>query len=110
MENPSASLKLHSQFKGNYANLSMQKFSSHVVEKCLVHIVEIRSRIVQELSSFPHLERLLQDPYANYVVQRALGVTKGSLHASLAEAVRPYKTLRSSPYCKRIFSRSLLNK
>lgn len=76
MENPSASLKLHSQFKGNYANLSMQKFSSHVVEKCLVHIVEIRSRIVQELSSFPHLERLLQDPYANYVVQRALGVTK----------------------------------
>ncbi|KAL5149599.1 putative pumilio 7, chloroplastic [Glycine soja] len=110
MENPSASLKLHSQFKGNYANLSMQKFSSHVVEKCLVHIVEIRSRIVQELSSFPHLERLLQDPYANYVVQRALGVTKGSLHASLAEAVRPYKTLRSSPYCKRIFSRNLLNK
>ncbi|RDX77011.1 putative pumilio-like 7, chloroplastic, partial [Mucuna pruriens] len=109
MENPSASSKLHSQFKGNYVNLSMQKFSSHVVEKCLVHVAESRSRIVQELLSFSHFERLLPDPYANYVVQRALGVTKGSLHASLVEAVRPHKILRTSPYCKRIFSRNLLN-
>ncbi|KOM47793.1 hypothetical protein LR48_Vigan07g149700 [Vigna angularis] len=76
MEIPSASSKLHSQFKGNYVNLSMQKFSSHVVEKCLMHISESRSRIVQEILSFPHFERFLPDPYANYVVQRALGVTK----------------------------------
>lgn len=76
MEIPSASSKLHSQFKGNYVNLSMQKFSSHVVEKCLMHISESRSRIVQEMLSFPHFERFLPDPYANYVVQRALGVTK----------------------------------
>ncbi|KAK7385300.1 hypothetical protein VNO78_31016 [Psophocarpus tetragonolobus] len=110
MENPSASSKLHSQLKGNYVHLSMQKFSSHVVEKCLVHIAESRTRIVQELLSFPHFEQLLPDPYANYVVQRALGVTKGPLHASLAEAVRPYKILRTSPYCRRIFSRNLLNK
>ncbi|KAL2975416.1 hypothetical protein AAZX31_14G160300 [Glycine max] len=110
MENPTASFKLHSQFKGNYTNLSMQKYSSHVVEKCLVHLAEIKSRIVQELLSFPHFEQLLQDLYGNYVVQRALGVTKGFLHASLAEAVRPYKMLRTSPYCKRVFSRNLLNK
>ncbi|CAJ1971774.1 unnamed protein product [Sphenostylis stenocarpa] len=110
MEISSASSKLHSQFKGNYVNLSMQKFSSHVVEKCLMHIAESRSRIVQEMLSFPHFERLLADPYANYVVQRALGVTKGSLHTSLVEAVRPHKILRTNPYCKRIFSRNLLNK
>jgi len=76
MEIPSASSKLHSQFKGKYVHLSTQKFSSHVVEKCLMHIAESRSRIVQELLSCPHFERLLPDPYANYVVQRALGVTK----------------------------------
>nr|KYP72559.1 Pumilio domain-containing protein C6G9.14 [Cajanus cajan] len=110
MEDPNLSSKLHSQFKGNYVNLSMQKFSSHVVEKCLMHVAESRSRIVQELLSFPNFERLLPDPYANYVVQRALGVTKGSLHSSLVEAVRPHKILRTSPYCKRIFSRNLLNK
>lgn len=76
MEIPSISSTLHFQFKGNYVNLSMQKFSSHVVEKCLMHIAESRSGIVQEMLSFPHFERLLPDPFANYVVQRALGVTK----------------------------------
>ncbi|ESW13163.1 hypothetical protein PHAVU_008G173000 [Phaseolus vulgaris] len=110
MEIPSISSTLHFQFKGNYVNLSMQKFSSHVVEKCLMHIAESRSGIVQEMLSFPHFERLLPDPFANYVVQRALGVTKGSLHTSLVEAVRPHKILRTNPYCKRIFSRNILNK
>lgn len=76
MENPSTSAKLTAQFKGKYVSLSMQKFSSHVVEKCLIHIAECRSRIIQELLSVPHFEQLLQDPFANYVVQRALIVTK----------------------------------
>ncbi|XP_054792282.1 uncharacterized protein LOC129300763 [Prosopis cineraria] len=110
MEIPTASAKLVSQFKGNYVNLSTQKFSSHVVEKCLKHVGESRSRIVRELLSSPHFEQLLQDPYANYVIQSALAVTKGSLHTSLVEAVRPYKILRTSPYCKRIFSGNLLKK
>ncbi|XP_028757424.1 uncharacterized protein LOC114716570 [Neltuma alba] len=110
MEIPTASAKLICQFKGNYVNLSTQKFSSHVVEKCLKHVGESRSRIVRELLSSPHFEQLLQDPYANYVIQSALAVTKGSLHTSLVEAVRPYKILRTSPYCKRIFSGNLLKK
>ncbi|RDX58339.1 putative pumilio-like 7, chloroplastic, partial [Mucuna pruriens] len=103
-----ASAKLLGQFRGNYVTLSAQKFSSHVVEKCLKHIGDSRSKIVRELLSAPHFEQLLQDPYANYVIQSALTVTKGPLHASLVEAVRPHKILRTSPYCKRIFSGSLL--
>ncbi|QHO30074.1 hypothetical protein HN51_018486 [Arachis hypogaea] len=110
IENPTASTKLMSQLKGNFVNLSTQKFSSHVVEKCLKHVADSRSRIVRELLSTPHFEQLLQDPYANYVIQSALAYTKGALHVSLVEAVRPYKILRTSPYCKRIFSGSLLKK
>ncbi|KAI9106382.1 hypothetical protein K1719_021910 [Acacia pycnantha] len=107
---PALRVKLTSQFKGNYVNLSMQKFSSHVVEKCLRHVVVSRSRIVRELLSSPHFEQLLQDPFANYVIQSALLVTKGSLHTTLVEAVRPYKFLPTSPFSKRIFSGNLLKK
>nr|KYP75641.1 Pumilio domain-containing protein C6G9.14 [Cajanus cajan] len=110
MDTPAASAKLLGLFKGNYVNLSTQKFSSHVVEKCLKHIGDTRSRIVRELLSAPHFEQLLQDPFANYVIQSALAVTKGPLHGTLVEAVRPHKILRTSPYCKRIFSGSLLKK
>ncbi|XP_022768330.1 putative pumilio homolog 7, chloroplastic isoform X2 [Durio zibethinus] len=37
---PSTIGNLLSQFKGHYVHLSMQKFSSHVVEKCLKHFPE----------------------------------------------------------------------
>ncbi|KAE9603878.1 hypothetical protein Lalb_Chr11g0065451 [Lupinus albus] len=110
MEIPTASTKMNAQFKGNYVNLSTQKFSSHVVQRCLEYVADSRSRIVREFLSDPHFEQLLQDPFANYVIQTALAFTKGSLHASLVEAVRQYKILRTSPYCKGIFSGSLLKK
>ncbi|XP_010555779.1 PREDICTED: pumilio homolog 11-like [Tarenaya hassleriana] len=98
------------QLREHYVQLSKQKFSSHVVEKCLRHFPESRSQIVHELISVTNFEQLLQDPYANYVIQSALAVTKGAVKASLVEKVQPYKNLRTSPYCKRIFSRSLPKK
>ncbi|KAJ4950517.1 hypothetical protein NE237_027349 [Protea cynaroides] len=74
---PSATANLISQFEGNYVHLSTQKFSSNVVEKCLkIFREEDRSRIVHELLSYSHFEQLLLDPFANYVIQSALGVTK----------------------------------
>ena len=54
----------------------MQKFSSHVVEKCIKHFAESRPQIIRELISVVHFEQLLQDPFANYVIQSALAVTK----------------------------------
>lgn len=72
-----ATSKLISQFEGNYVHLSTQKFSSHVVEKCLsVSDDVVRSNIIHELLSANHFEQLLQDPHANYVVQTALRVSE----------------------------------
>lgn len=109
---PSATTKLVCQFEGNYVHLSTQKFSSHVVEKCLaVCSNEVRSTIIHELLSATHFEQLLQDPHANYVVQTALKVSEGPLHDSLVEAIESHKAIsRNSPYSKRIFSHKLLKK
>lgn len=76
MQIPSAIAKFTAQFRGHYAVLSAQKFSSHVVEKCLKYIPETRARIVQELLSITRFETLLQDPFGNYVLQCALDNTK----------------------------------
>ncbi|VVA95703.1 unnamed protein product [Arabis nemorensis] len=107
---PSAVAMMLTQLKGHYVQLSMQKFSSHMVERCLMHCPESRPQIVRELVSVPHFDQLLQDPYANFVIQAALATTKGPLHASLVEVIRPHSILRNNPYCKRIFSRNLLKK
>ncbi|KAA8538060.1 hypothetical protein F0562_027360 [Nyssa sinensis] len=73
---PSAIACLITQFEGHYVYLSMQKFGSHVVEKCLKCLEESQSRIIHELLSVPHFEQLLQDPFANYVIQSALRITQ----------------------------------
>ncbi|KAL2342106.1 hypothetical protein Fmac_010046 [Flemingia macrophylla] len=109
---PSATATLSSQFLGKYVYLSMQKFSSHVVEKCLALFNnENRSRVIHELLSTPHFEQLLQDPHANYVVQSALRHSEGHVHNLLVEAIEAHKAIsRNSPYSKKIFSQKLLRK
>uniref|UniRef100_A0A453K4V2 PUM-HD domain-containing protein n=1 Tax=Aegilops tauschii subsp. strangulata TaxID=200361 RepID=A0A453K4V2_AEGTS len=107
-----ANASLAQQFEGKYIHLSMQKFSSNVVEKCLKVFKEAdKANIILELLSAPQFERLLLHPYANYVVYAALQNSKGSLHSALTNAIRPHvELLRTSPYCKRIYSRALLKK
>ncbi|PON63845.1 Coatomer beta subunit [Parasponia andersonii] len=109
---PSAVSTVVSQFEGNYVHLSMQKFSSHVVEKCLIVMDDdIRSRIIRELLDSLLFELLLRDSSANYVIQTALRVSKGALRKLLVEAIEPHKSLsRNNPYLKRIFSSKLLKK
>ncbi|EOA22347.1 hypothetical protein CARUB_v10002964mg [Capsella rubella] len=92
--------------RGNFVRLATQKFGSHVVEKCIRFYPESRSRIVHELISVPNFEHLVQDPYANYVIQAALSKTKGFVRASLVEKVRRCENLKMSPYCKKIFSKN----
>ncbi|CAH8392739.1 unnamed protein product [Eruca vesicaria subsp. sativa] len=91
------------ELRGNYVKLAKQKFSSHVVEKCLIHYPESRSQIVHELVSDSNFERLLQDPFANYVIQSALSKTKGNVRARLMDKVRTFGNLSMNPYCKKIF-------
>ncbi|EPS63432.1 hypothetical protein M569_11350, partial [Genlisea aurea] len=111
-KSPSANAKLGSQFEGHFVHLSTQKFSSHVVEKCLVTWNgEARAAVVYELLAAPCFELLLQDPHANYVIQRALCVSEGALLSTLVKEIDAFKhTSRNSPYSKRIFSHKLLKR
>ncbi|XP_078429657.1 putative pumilio homolog 8, chloroplastic [Wolffia australiana] len=105
MVNHSAIETIKFRLKGNYGQLSMQKFSSNVVEKCLRVFDETgKKMIISELLSVSCFDLLMQDPYANYVIQSALLVCKGQLRNTLADAIRSRPALRSNPYCRRIFN------
>lgn len=81
----SAATTLTLQFEGSYAHMSMQRYSSHVVEKCLeVFNDEQRAEIIHELLSDPHFDQLLQDPQANYVIQKALRCSEVCSHTSFS--------------------------
>lgn len=92
---------------------SRHTHSSNVVERCLKlgggetsSLLEERDAVVEELMTSPSFGRLLQDPYANYVMQSALSVTSGARHAALVEAIRPFlPALRGTPHGKRILAK-----
>ncbi|XAR59924.1 hypothetical protein NMG60_11033105 [Bertholletia excelsa] len=109
---PWAMVDILDQLDGNYGDLSVQKYSSNVVEKCLKHAgEERRCHIIQELINNPHLDQIMQDPYGNYVIQAALNLSKGTLHAALVEAIRPHvPMLRTSPYGKKVLSSNSMKK
>ena len=65
------------QLEGNYTELSMQKCSSNVVEKCLTLADDKhQARIIRELVTDGRLDQVMLDPYGNYVIQAALKQSK----------------------------------
>jgi hypothetical protein len=68
---------LHAVFRGNYLSLSRQKASSNVVQACLVFFPQALSyEIVWELLSYDNFQELIQDPFANYVLQTVAATTQ----------------------------------
>ncbi|GMN45316.1 hypothetical protein TIFTF001_014504 [Ficus carica] len=80
-------------FKGRFVHFSMQKFSSHVVEKFLECCKASHPIIVNELMGHYPFEYLMQHPFANY----------GALNESLAKKVESLKSkVGNSPYSMKL--------
>ncbi|KAK8179388.1 armadillo-type protein [Phyllosticta citribraziliensis] len=91
-------------FRGRVCQLSKQKFSSNVMEKCIrVSNAESKRALIEELLQVGELERLIRDSYGNYVVQTALDYSDAPTKVRLVEACRPMlPSIRSTPYGRRI--------
>lgn len=86
---PDQTAALSQQLVGNIAALSMQKFSSNVVEKVFELVDDkLRSQLLDELCEPSAAATLFRDPYANYVVQRCLSVVTDSQGLRMLDALR----------------------
>ncbi|KAI8885768.1 ARM repeat-containing protein [Backusella circina FSU 941] len=95
------------QFVGHVCMLSVQKFSSNVIEKCIrTARPNTRRLLVAELINPSAMEKLLSDSFANYVVQTSLDYAEEDQRADLVECIRPLlPMIRATPYGKRIHSK-----
>ncbi|KAF3941188.1 hypothetical protein ABW19_dt0201326 [Dactylella cylindrospora] len=95
------------KFLGRISELSMQKFSSNVIEKCIrVSEKETRTRMIKEIINPPELEKLIRDSYANYVIQTALDYAETESRQLLVDNLRPIlPSIRMTPYGRRIQSK-----
>jgi hypothetical protein len=102
-------LGIATALQGSFAELSLQKFSSNVIEKCLqAGDSAVISMVTAEVTAAKSLGQLLHDPFANYVVQTLLTVGNDEEVRMLLDRLQPHiKTLRSTLYGKRIHAKLL---
>ncbi|KAL8261115.1 hypothetical protein R6Q59_025164 [Mikania micrantha] len=95
------------QLQGHFASLSCNKYASNVVEKCLNESgEEVVARIIMELVRSPNSSLLLVDPYANFVIQSALKVSKGFAQECLCGLIsKNMLSMRTNLYGKKILER-----
>ncbi|KAK4516671.1 uncharacterized protein ATC70_011648 [Mucor velutinosus] len=87
--------------------LSVQKFSSNVIEKCIrVAGKETRRLLIAGIIDHPNMERFLRDSFANYVIQTCLDCADEDQRIKFVECIRPLlPSIRNTPYGKRIYSK-----
>jgi len=92
------------RLKGSMSKLAVQKFSSIVVEKCVeMAPKELRKNIYDEIINEQKISRLLQDPYANYVIQKILTITRQEEFHEIVAKIQPHlNNLGNTPFGKRI--------
>ncbi|KAJ1724255.1 hypothetical protein LPJ53_001468 [Coemansia erecta] len=93
------------RFVDHICGLSVQKFSSNVMEKCIrIASAATRRLLVAPLLQREKLEILMRDSYGNYVVQTAMDFADQTQRLEIIEAIIPLLPLiRHTPYGKRIF-------
>lgn len=66
------------KLRNKLSQLSIQKFSSNVIEKCLEKAdTKVRNLYIEELALSDKLSGLIRNSYGNYVVQKALKIGFG---------------------------------
>ncbi|KAF1944856.1 ARM repeat-containing protein [Clathrospora elynae] len=107
LNDPSFTAPMCVGFQGKIAELSKQKFSSNVIEKCIrCADMDSKAMMIEELLDVEYLEQLMRDSYGNYVIQTALEFAPADLAVHLIEAMRPIlPSIRQTPYGRRILSK-----
>ncbi|ONH67899.1 Pumilio y domain family member 4 [Cyberlindnera fabianii] len=92
--------------KANLSELSLHKFGSNVIEKCL-RVSRLAGEVIDELlSQESEMVKRLNDPYGNYVIQTALDVSKEHQFEELSNLIKPLlPQVRNTPHGRRIMAR-----
>jgi len=94
---------LISRLLGSITDLCVQKFSSNVVERCLkMANSSNKHAMLTEITETEMLPQLLNDRFANFVVQTALDVAEPDDRQALVKNILPHLGRHYSPYTKRL--------
>ena len=87
--------------------LATQKFSSNVIEKCLQqNNIDMQQVMIQEISQPRNIIKMINDQYANYVVQRALSLAEPQLLSKMLKEIKlKADDIKKTQFGKRIYAK-----
>lgn len=91
-------------FCGKIPDLSKQKFSSNVIEKCLRTADDgTKQMMIREMLKGAETEKMIRDSFANYVIQTALDFADPQSKMMLLDHIRPLlPNIKHTPHGRRI--------
>ena len=109
LNEPNFTRPLCESFSGKIPDLSKQKFSSNVIEKCLRTADDsTKQLLIREMLQGAETERMLRDSFANYVVQTALDYADPQSKTMLLDTIRPLlPAIKHTPHGRRIAGKIL---
>ena len=90
--------------------LSVQKFSSNVIETFLINIPNYKDKIIGKLIESNAIINLLSDKYGNYIVQKSLSYANIDDFNIMMKYIKSnIKSLKQSPHGKKIYDKLIKN-
>jgi hypothetical protein len=102
--------RIFNYIQDKIVKLSVQKFSSNVIETFLINIPNYKDKIIARLKENNHIINLLCDKYGNYIIQKALSYANiDDFNIMIKYIKNNIKTLKQTSHGKKIYDKLIKN-
>ena len=81
--------KIYKHIDENILQLSKEKFSSNVIDKCIIKDYEKSTKLIESIIQKNIIKDIIVDQYGNYVVQKALSISEKEVCIRIIEQIKP---------------------
>ena len=101
-------IKIFDFIKNKIVKLSSQKYSSNVIEACILESCNIKDKVIDKLIEKNNVTTLICDQFGNYIIQKCLPLIEGKQFKSMIEQIKKaVKTLNQSNHGRKIYENLL---
>ena len=81
--------RIYEYIDNNILKLSKEKFSSNVIDKCIIKDYEKSNKLIKSIIQKNVIKEIMVDQYGNYVIQKALSISEKDICLKIIEQIKP---------------------
>ena len=102
--------KLFKYIDDNIFRLSKEKFSSNVIDKCILENSEKSHKLIDNMIKKNIIKDMIVDKFGNYVVQKAMSISDRNTCEKIAEQIKPkLGELQKTNIGKKVYEKLMQN-